>query len=161
MQEEIIIDGVDVAGCEYISDIDCSCIFVKNYYGTTTNPRCSQVKNCHYKQLKRLEQENKALNFKINQLKANGLYNDLTGIELSAKVVELEQENKSLQAYKDINEDFKKAWDELNEKYKQLRSALEEIREITKDIIENDVYENSDVKAQKILDKINEVLKWK
>jgi uncharacterized coiled-coil DUF342 family protein len=44
----------------------------------------------------------------------------------------LEQENKELQAYKDINEDFKKAWGELNEKYKQLRSALEEIQKVIK-----------------------------
>lgn len=29
----------------------------------------------------------------------------------------LEQENKELKAYKDVNEDFKKAWDELNKKY--------------------------------------------
>jgi hypothetical protein len=43
------------------------------------------------------------------------------------KCKRLEQENKALQAYKDINEDFKKAWGELNEKYKQLYSALEEI----------------------------------
>lgn len=44
----------------------------------------------------------------------------------------LEQENKALQAYKDINEDFKKAWDELNEKHKRCRSALEEIRKAIK-----------------------------
>jgi flagellar biosynthesis/type III secretory pathway chaperone len=77
---------------------------------------CENNPNCYYKQLKRLEQE-----------------------------------NKELEAYKDINEDFKKAWGELNEKYKQLRSALEEIRILaTKNVsIENFV---------KIQNKINEVL---
>lgn len=74
-----------------------------------------------------LEQENKDLNFKINQLKANGLYNDLTGIELSAKVFELEQENK----------EEKKAYNEcmhylacMTEQRNKLKTALEEIREI-------------------------------
>lgn len=71
----------------------------------------------------------------------------------------LEQENKALQAYKDINEDFKKAWDELNEKYKQLRSALEEI----KSMVDNFDYWNSNLTmASEIIgevkDKINEVL---
>ena len=47
-------------------------------------------------QNKELKQENKTLNFKLNQLKANCLYNDLTGIECSAKIVELEQENEEL-----------------------------------------------------------------
>ena len=42
--------------------------------------------------------------------------------------------------------------------FNKYRSALEEIREIAKDIIENDVYENSDAKAEKILNKIDEVL---
>lgn len=68
---------------------------------------------------------------------------------------ELEQENKDLKALnKKICEDWEK-------EIKVYWNALEEIREIAKDIIENDVYENSDVKAEKILDKINEVLNEK
>ena len=72
----------------------------------------------------------------------------------------LEQENRELKAYKDINEDFKKAWDELNEKYKQLRSALEEI----KSMADKFDYWNSNLPmASEIIgevkDKINEVLK--
>ena len=63
----------------------------------------------------------------------------------------LEQENKALQAYKDINEDFKKAWDELNEKYKQLRSALEEIKKMV-----TNPYPG---KPRDVLNIINEVLK--
>ena len=68
----------------------------------------------------------------------------------------LEQENKELQAYKDVNEDFKKAWDELNEKYKQLRSALEEIRDINKLFFERKYgYPEDLIKIDNI---INEVL---
>lgn len=67
-------------------------------------------------------------------------------------IARLEQENKELQAYKDINEDFKKAWDELNEKYKQLRSALEEIK--------NDIMSKKAVCTEciKIAKRIGEVL---
>lgn len=68
------------------------------------------------------------------------------------KIERLEQENKNLQAYKDVNEDFKKAWDELNGKYKQLRSALEEI----KAMINHPDYRGL---LNKIEDRINEVLK--
>ena len=53
-------------------------------------------------------------------------------LDLENSIKRLEQENKELKAYKDINEDFKQAWNELNEKDKQLRSALEEIRGINK-----------------------------
>jgi predicted nuclease with TOPRIM domain len=84
--------------------------------------------------------------------------------ELKDELKRLEQENKELRAYKDINEDFKKAWDELNEKYKQLRSALEKIRDLCIH------YENTNDKCvincyahfivtDLIQDKINEVLK--
>ena len=95
-------------------------------YCTLFNEVCSDVefvcdKNCQvyedYKQLKRLEQENKELK------------------SLNKKICE------------DCSKEIKVYW-----------NALEEIRKIAKDIIENDVYENSDVKAEKILDRINEVL---
>ena len=81
---------------------------------------------------------------------------DVIGI-VNVVCSKLEQENKKLKAYKDVNEDFKKAWDELNrkytevlklaktnadsneyclqeleQKYEQLRSALEEILESAK-----------------------------
>jgi predicted RNase H-like nuclease (RuvC/YqgF family) len=129
MTEEIIIDGVNVAGCEFavkpINDNRIKCHCVKGLLQiakmheqpeSVKSGLCENNPNCYYKQLKRLEQE-----------------------------------NKELEAYKDINEDFKKAWGELNEKYKQLRSALEEIRILaTKNVsIENFV---------KIQNKINEVL---
>lgn len=44
----------------------------------------------------------------------------------------------------------------ISKKYKE---TLETIREIAVDIYTNDVYENSDIKAEKIIRKIDEVLK--
>jgi predicted RNase H-like nuclease (RuvC/YqgF family) len=70
---------------------------------------------------------------------------------LEEAIKRLEQENKELKAYKDVNEDFKKAWDELNEKYKQLRSALEEIKKMV-----TNPYPG---KPRDVLNIINEVLK--
>lgn len=191
MPEEIIIDGVNVAECEYMLNNkikgkqhcpakampyakETSCICRKSI--DTPYNFCKHNPNCHYKQLKRLEQErdelkkacekcklfdiektnrdlleqidkleqeNKALNFKINQLKANGLYNDLTGIELSAKVVELEQENKKLKeevasfmngdycanGCKKMNNTFRDAHTIFINQNNTYRSALQEIRD--------------------------------
>ena len=85
--------------------------------------------------IKRLEQENKELKEQNRYYKA----------ELKLSCNELDKSN-----------NWQKAERQEKNKY---RSVLEEIREIAKDIIENDVYENSDVKAEMILNKINEVLK--
>jgi SMC interacting uncharacterized protein involved in chromosome segregation len=131
-----------------------NCNFQQNYnvFGLDDKPccylyhkYCDEIDSCYFKRCKRLEQENKASEKQIEL--------DVEHIcRLNEQIEKLEQENRELQAYKDINEDFKKAWDELNEKYKQLRSALEEIRILaTKNVsIENFV---------KIQIKINEVLK--
>ena len=91
-------------------------------------------------------------------INSNGSRNWEANILLD-NVKRLEQENKELQAYKDVNEDFKKAWDELNEKYKQLRSALEEIRKLTV-IGVNASQCNCGLRAlaDDILNKVNEVL---
>ena len=105
-----------------------------------------------YKRIEELEKENEALVFREILYKAD--------YEAS------EQENKALQAYKDINEDFKKAWDELNEKYKQLRSALEEIKTVLKfyadSWVDEKIYPDlhyDNTKAKEGLSRINEVLK--
>ena len=58
---------------------------------TCYNCYACEGSNCYYKQLKRLEQE-----------------------------------NKELKAYKDVNEDFKKAWDELNKKYTEVLKLAKE-----------------------------------
>jgi hypothetical protein len=121
MDKNIIIDGVNVAGCGAYKDKHCkdktSIIFCDINL-------CSNYPYCYYKQLKRLEQE-----------------------------------NKELQAYKDINEDFKKAWDELNEKHKRYRSALEEIRRINNKWLKYWMNDSDELAGfEEIGAKINEVL---
>lgn len=57
MDKEIIIDGVDVAGCEFYQ-IEANELYPKaQYCGSMRNTFCEDEPNCYYKQLKRLEFE--------------------------------------------------------------------------------------------------------
>lgn len=60
--KEIIIDGVDVGGCEHINTCDnkIKCVILQDDV-CETNPYCEGY-NCYFKQLKRKEQECKELN---------------------------------------------------------------------------------------------------
>lgn len=73
--KEIIIDGVDVAGCEFLctNQMGNNCLIHNR--GFSMN--CKNTSDCYYKQLKRLEQENKELkeNIKDKPLQCL-LYND-------------------------------------------------------------------------------------
>ena len=64
--KEIIIDGVNVTGCEHFWNIRdaeglkiCKINFDNNYFsnGIPCGERCSKHPNCYYKQLQRKEQE--------------------------------------------------------------------------------------------------------
>lgn len=72
MSEEIIIDGVNVTECEHYTTMeDCDgihdlCEQIDDY--------CSIKKNCYYKQLQRLKQENEELKEKINKFQWDNPY---------------------------------------------------------------------------------------
>lgn len=62
---KVIVDGVDVSGCEfYTANIKYNCK-LDTVGGDNTCFICSNNPNCYYKQLKRLEQENKRLNERL------------------------------------------------------------------------------------------------
>ena len=63
--KQIIIDGVDVSGCCCIEN--GYCLWIKKYYETGLTPKCEQVKDCYYKQLKAKEQECERLKKKLMQ----------------------------------------------------------------------------------------------
>lgn len=115
MDKEIIIDGIDVAGCGYFCEADKECsICGMGTDGEDTFCRyCKDNLNCYYKQLKRLEQENaevkaenerlkeeiKVLQYNIAEYSNNNID---TAVTLFAKdKAKLEQENALLKAYKD------------------------------------------------------------
>ena len=85
MTEEIIIDGIDVSGCVNRND------FKLALYDCYLNGgcQCKDEPNCYYKQLKRLEQREKALTEIADNLQKRN--HDLTLMNEC-----LEQENKEL-----------------------------------------------------------------
>lgn len=115
MDEEIIIDGVDVAGCRHY-DKTLKHEHVFNCYENCDLPIYCKNKNCYYKQLKRLE-------FELKVTKAD--------YEAS------EQENAELKAE---NETLKEEITELEEKFLTLNGksysyymTLQEIKAIAKE----------------------------
>ena len=56
-EKSIIIDDIDVSGCEYYFDEKCRCMdasIMQDFYLCT---QCNSNPNCHYKLYKRKEQE--------------------------------------------------------------------------------------------------------
>ena len=141
--KEIIIDGVNVAGCEHFWNIGdaeglkiCKINFDNNYFsnGIPCGERCSKHPNCYYKQLQRKEQE-------CEEYKAQAK-------KYLADYFEENKKCKELKKYKDVvnklaglqiiltNKDkmpelYENAKDLKIDSYKQ---ALEKIEEIAKDI---------------------------
>ena len=82
MAEEIIIDGVNVAGCEYCFKRD-NTVCCSDYI----TGLCEDY-NCRYKQLKRLEQENNSLQAQLNNIT----------VQTNNTITALEQENKQIKS---------------------------------------------------------------
>lgn len=61
----------------------------------------------------------------------------------------LEQENRELKAYKDVNEDFKKAWDELNKKYTEVLELAKTNADSNEYCLQELEKENKKLKRQK------------
>lgn len=112
MSEKIIIDGVNVAGCEYYaSDIDETCRELNGKYDVEVCDfcKCESVDNCYYKQLQRLKQENEELK-------------------------EIIKTNNPWHKCKNCNKDYKQALEEINKiAIKEYHKKLED-----KDCIECD-----------------------
>lgn len=69
--EEIIIDGVNVAGCGYFCEDECNICGMGTDGEDTFCKYCKDNPNCYYKQLKRLEQENARLKEEKERLRDN------------------------------------------------------------------------------------------
>jgi len=138
MTEEIIIDGVNVAGCCCFENNRC--LWTKRYYESDVCPMCEKINNCYYKQLKRLEEKYDTL--------TNKFFNSETD------KTRLEQENKELE--KKLNafvEHSKTESDKVYYKMLDYKTVLEEIKKIAED-----VEDASSIRFYRIKRKINEVL---
>ncbi len=162
--KEIIIDGINVAECEYLRIVGanwwCECNNGKEYGTKTRVTACGGCKynpNCYYKQLKRIEQELKIEEQDRKYIKECCIR---AGKELSKHSFEWDGKEKNLvvQAMQ-LNEDYERLEQE-NEKLKEenvklqnrnqqlsgaitqnliYKQALEEIRGISKQCMTKDL----------------------
>lgn len=138
MTEEITIDGVNVAGCEFLRNF----IIPDNYGCKIDDSLCCDVGNCYYKQLQRLKQENEKLkesNKNIKLILEPYQKPEVVKVLTDWKTGELDLQEKRLDNY---------------------RKALEEIKIIADDtfkVCDDDCGNARKIKL--IIDKINEVLK--
>lgn len=117
MSKEIIIDGVNVAGCVQLVE--------EPFYPCGLGGECKGWENCYYKQLKRLEQENAKLKQDIEAYKQSEQ-------EATEIITELKTE---LQKFKDM---AKKGLDEFKDVggcwgcglQLQLNQDLEDIKQL-------------------------------
>ena len=123
--KEIIIDGVNVAGCNSYKEGHC---LDKTAILLCDTNKCSNYKDCYYKQLKRLEQENEELKNRLQILDDKILTVEIT-VEEFENYKQLKQENEEL---KKLKCKFKEYCTCDTERY---RFALEEIREIANQTI--------------------------
>lgn len=126
MTEEIIIDGVDVAGCYFYYKGECHCeldcidtdkgeTIEELFYRPEHNYiECEPSKNCYYKQFKRLQEK----------------YDTLTNKFLNAETdkTRLEQENKELKELnKKICEDWTKEIEFYWNTFKEIKNKAENL----------------------------------
>lgn len=93
-KEQIIIDGVDVSGCEYVcntafGNIGCKLPFNEEIH-------CCNIPNCYYKQLKRKEQEINNIHEYYKELRINATELADKNIKLKGQLKEKEQVCKEL-----------------------------------------------------------------
>lgn len=145
MTEEIIIDGVNVAGCEfYLQDEKYSCDL--SFINQEELCKCNDVQDCYYKQLKRLEQENKELkeeNIKVKKEFNNLIAEIISDIEYTGEIA--------------CNGESPK------EHLHQMQKALASLKEIRVMLVKLNTNDEDDFTYEfsKIEDKINEVLQQK
>lgn len=130
-QDEVIIDGVNVAGCEF-------CEQLSNGKNTITHCRikycyCKDYKKCYFKQLKRKEQECEKLKEEYNEYVKTHHYNN----------AEFKQERDSLIQEISHNNQYKQA-------LQKIKIAIDECSCTQAFSIDGDLY-------NQIIDIINEV----
>ena len=156
--KQIIINGVDVSLCKHYKHNDknsgwSSCTSKDEEHIHVVNPLCCEKKDCYYKQLTRAKEENEKLKNQIKNEK-QALQIDIDNLnqvcldlnqendDLLNKLQAKEQECEALQisdneaveiiaelkAYKDVNEDFKTAWEELKAENDELKKIVNEAK---------------------------------
>lgn len=111
-QKEIIIDGVNVAGCVRLQDDKTSC---------DLGGECKGWDNCYYKQLKRLQQDYVNLSKSFEHLKTSYQENQDYISQLKDENAELKEKIKK---YAAINEQETKDYAELKAENERLKEKM-------------------------------------
>lgn len=163
--KQIIIDGVDVRGCNFTLERDgkikCECCHATGF-GVICD--CESWKTCDYKNYKRKEQECEELKKIIDEAKNSKL--DLKSFlvgeavqnEYEQQLDQLKAENEILRQYKASKqasyESMQKEWNNAVLENRELHKTLTEIKEI----VEQGVKIHDDIiVSNQILQKISEV----
>ena len=148
--EQIIIDGVDVGKCYHISKEQDEYI-CKMYYNE--NCDCDIRTDCHYKQLKRKEQECEELKEKLEKAGSNLFLTNQALNEYKKEIIKLKEENEKL-----THELYgqEKIINRLIKQVDNQKQTLEEIREIAGELLQTKI--PFCTIHEKIIEKINEVI---
>lgn len=130
--KQIIIDGIDVSGCVYYQYNMCAAT-KDNYGDCSLYCKDYEMKYCHYKQLKRKEQECEELKEEIDDLK------------------EIIQRHDN-----DNNALLSEFEDDLVDYYRRYKECLTEIEEIAGEDFNHTCWEAYAIQLKKILQKISE-----
>lgn len=128
MTEEIIINGVNVAECEfYFQDEKYSCNL--SFINQEELCKCDDVQDCYYKQLKRLEQlKNKYYQQTLDdEIQINNLLEEIQQIKQDRNVeniTRLSLENRRLEQERD---ELKKTIENQKLEYEELQCDLSEV----------------------------------
>ena len=172
--KQIIIDNIDVSGCEYYFDEKCRCMDASIMQDFYSCPQCNSNPNCNYKKWQRKEQECERLkqtlaeikdvlkfyaNSKIGQQQEDGSYKILLN-DSYITIYDPEPAREALQKISECDELDNEAQNLFTEKYKK---ALQEIKEIAEkfyyqELGNRDCMNCDDYCFDKILQKISEVL---
>ena len=112
-ERKIIVNKCDVSGCEFYCRYTDNCLDYKHWYD---KPLCKNLPDCHYKQLKRKEQE------------CERLKNERT-VDLVKQLDQLKAENERLEAH---SATLDAVIETGRIQYKALKQTLTEIKEIAK-----------------------------
>ena len=144
--KQIIVDGVDVSGCQYYKIPQNEMYPMSNFCGLPCNGFCKNDPKCSYKQWKRKEQECEELSFDNFDLK-----DQLTDLKFKYKTIndvaksfeqKLQAERKQLDQLKAENEELEKElrqkkmtilmnndhYFEVDQENKKLKQTLTEIK---------------------------------
>ena len=162
------INDIDVSKCGFCCWKHNANELIENYCAIFNN-KCICNPDCYFKQLKRLQEENKRLQM-LSCANCGEKYLSPDGAELYEKNVQLQKENEELKARLQTLDDevltVEITLDEF-ERYKKYKQTLEKIRDIAQihqyfnpELLEikGDIGQIQDLKMTEIFKKCNEVL---